>query len=42
MLISTHNVFFYLSWMREIREAIGEGRLGALAAPPEEKIADGA
>jgi queuine tRNA-ribosyltransferase len=42
MLISMHNVFFYLDWMREIRGAIREGRLGGLAAPPEEKIPDGA
>jgi queuine tRNA-ribosyltransferase len=42
MLISLHNVFFYLDWMRRIREAIAGGRLGALAAPPEEKLADGA
>jgi queuine tRNA-ribosyltransferase len=42
MLISMHNVFFYLAFMREIREAISEGRLAAVAAPPEEKIPDGA
>jgi queuine tRNA-ribosyltransferase len=42
MLISMHNVFFYLDWMRRIREAIGEGRLAAVVAPPEEKIPDGA
>ncbi len=42
MLISLHNVFFYLAWMRGIRDAIAEGRLGALAAPPEEKVPDGA
>ncbi|MEX0880817.1 MAG: tRNA guanosine(34) transglycosylase Tgt [Thermoanaerobaculia bacterium] len=42
MLISMHNVFFYLSWMREIREAIAEGRLAALAAPSEEKLPEGA
>jgi len=42
MLISIHNVYFYLSWMGEIREAISGGRLDALAAPPEEKIAEGA
>ncbi|MGE5414301.1 MAG: tRNA guanosine(34) transglycosylase Tgt [Syntrophomonadaceae bacterium] len=42
MLLSLHNVFFYLAWMREIREAIAAGRLGALAAPPEEKVPDGA
>jgi queuine tRNA-ribosyltransferase len=42
MLISIHNVFFYLAWMRAIREAIGAGTLSALQAPPEEKVADGA
>ncbi len=42
MLLSMHNVFFYLAFMREIREAISEGRLAAVAAPPEQKIADGA
>jgi queuine tRNA-ribosyltransferase len=42
MLISMHNVYFYLEWMREIRGAIFEGRLAALVAPPEEKIPDGA
>ena len=42
MLISTHNVFFYLEWMRTIREAISLGTLASLAAPPEGKIADGA
>jgi queuine tRNA-ribosyltransferase len=41
MLISIHNVFFYLAWMRAIREAIAEGRLAGLAAPPEEKIPEG-
>ena len=38
MLISMHNVFFYLEWMREIRAAIAAGTLPGLAAPPEEKI----
>jgi queuine/archaeosine tRNA-ribosyltransferase len=38
MLISMHNVFFYLEWMRQIREAITAGALPGLAAPPEEKI----
>jgi queuine tRNA-ribosyltransferase len=42
MLLSMHNVHFYLGWMRSIREAIATGRLGALEAPPEEKIAEGA
>jgi queuine tRNA-ribosyltransferase len=38
VLLSVHNVFFYLRWMRTIREALGEGRLEQLAAPPEAKI----
>ena len=42
MLISMHNVFFYLDWMRRIRTAIAEGTLAQLTAPPEEKIPDGA
>ena len=42
MLISMHNVFFYLSWMREIQDAIEQGRLAPLVAPPEEKIPEGA
>jgi queuine tRNA-ribosyltransferase len=42
MLLSMHNVYFYLSWMREIRKAISGGRLAELAAPPEGKIPDGA
>ena len=41
MLISLHNVFFYLDWMRQIRDAIAGGRLAELAAPPEDKLADG-
>lgn len=39
VLISMHNVHFFLAWMRTIREAIGAGLLGALAAPPEGKEA---
>jgi queuine tRNA-ribosyltransferase len=39
MLISLHNVYFYLSWMKRIREAIREGKLASLEAPPEGKIA---
>ena len=42
MLLSMHNVFFYLAWMRRIRAAIEAGTLAALAAPPEEKLPDGA
>ena len=38
MLLSLHNVYFYLTWMRAIREAIEAGRLADLAAPPEEKV----
>jgi queuine tRNA-ribosyltransferase len=42
MLLSLHNVFFYLDWMRTIREAIATGSLASLPAPPEEKIPEGA
>ena len=42
MLLSMHNVFFYLAWMQRIREAIAESRLAALTAPPEEKLPAGA
>jgi len=42
MLLSMHNVFFYLAWMRRIRAAIEQGALSALSAPPEEKLPDGA
>ena len=38
MLLSLHNVFFYLDWMRRIRQAISDGTLASLVAPPEEKI----
>lgn len=38
MLLSIHNVFFYLEWMRRIREAVAGEGLGALDAPPEKKI----
>ncbi|MEP6995608.1 MAG: tRNA guanosine(34) transglycosylase Tgt, partial [Acidobacteriota bacterium] len=38
MLISMHNVFFYLAWMRTIRDAIAAGTLSSVAAPPEAKI----
>jgi len=41
MLLSIHNVFFYLAWMRKIREAIAAGTLAALTAPPEEKLPEG-
>jgi queuine tRNA-ribosyltransferase len=39
MLLSIHNVFFYLDWMKRIRAAIGEGTLPNLDPPPEGKIA---
>ncbi|MBC8645859.1 MAG: tRNA guanosine(34) transglycosylase Tgt [Thermoanaerobaculia bacterium] len=42
MLLSIHNVYFYLSWMQRIRDAIAEGRLAALEAPPERKLDSGA
>ena len=35
MLLSLHNVFFYLDWMRRLREAIAAGELPRIAAPPE-------
>ena len=38
MLLSIHNVFFYLDWMRAIREAIAAGTLAKLPAPPQEKV----
>ena len=41
MLLSIHNVFFYLEWMRTMRQAIAVGRLAAITAPPEEKIPEG-
>jgi queuine tRNA-ribosyltransferase len=41
MLLSIHNVFFYLDWMRAIRDAIASGELARLEAPPEEKIPEG-
>ena len=39
LLLSLHNVYFYLRWMKTIRAAIRTGTLAALKAPPEEKIA---
>jgi queuine tRNA-ribosyltransferase len=42
MLLSLHNVFFYLAWMRTIRDAIAAGTLASLAAPPEDKVPEGA
>jgi queuine tRNA-ribosyltransferase len=42
MLLSIHNVHFYLEWMRQIRDAITAGALKELQAPPEGKIPEGA
>jgi queuine tRNA-ribosyltransferase len=39
MLLSIHNVYFYLAWMKQIRAAIRTGALARLTAPPETKIA---
>ena len=39
MLLSLHNVYFYLAWMKTIRAAIRTGRLEQLRAPEEGKIA---
>jgi queuine tRNA-ribosyltransferase len=41
VLISMHNVHFFLAWMRRIREAISTGTLAAVQAPPEGKIPAG-
>jgi queuine tRNA-ribosyltransferase len=38
MLLSIHNVFFYLDWMKTIREAIAQKMLAALEPPKEGKI----
>jgi queuine tRNA-ribosyltransferase len=38
MLLSMHNVFFYLGWMKTIREAVESGTLEKLEAPPEAKV----
>jgi queuine tRNA-ribosyltransferase len=38
LLLSLHNVYFYLRWMKTIRAAIRTGTLAQLPAPPEEKI----
>ena len=42
LLLSIHNVFFYLDWMNRIRAAIREGTLGKLEPPPEGKLTEGA
>ena len=39
MLLSIHNVFFYLEWMKRIRDSIRAGALATVTAPPEGKIA---
>lgn len=39
VLLSLHNVYFYLRWMRRIRDAIRDGTLERLEAPPEGKVA---
>ena len=39
MLLSLHNVHFYLSWMKKIRAAIRAGTLATLTAPVEGKLA---
>jgi queuine tRNA-ribosyltransferase len=39
MLLSIHNVYFYLAWMKRIRSAIRGGALSGLRAPPEGKVA---
>jgi queuine tRNA-ribosyltransferase len=38
MLLSIHNVYFYLDWMTRIRDAIATGTLSSLEAPKEGKI----
>jgi queuine tRNA-ribosyltransferase len=38
MLLSLHNVFFYLDWMRTVRGAIAAGTLAQLGAPPEAEV----
>jgi queuine tRNA-ribosyltransferase len=38
VLISAHNVHFYLDWMARIRAALESGRLASLEAPPDEKV----
>lgn len=42
MLLSIHNVYFYLGWMGRIRDAIRDGTLEHLEAPPEGKLPQGA
>jgi queuine tRNA-ribosyltransferase len=42
MLLSLHNVFFYLAFMKRLRDAIAAGSLASLASPPEEKLPEGA
>jgi queuine tRNA-ribosyltransferase len=40
LLLSLHNVYFYLDWMRRIRESITEGSLARLEAPAEAKVSE--
>jgi len=38
VLISAHNVRFYLDWMARMRAALESGGLASLEAPPDEKL----
>ena len=38
MLLSLHNVYFYLDWMRTLREAVSAGALDRIEAPPEDQV----
>lgn len=40
LLLSVHNVYFYLDWMKTIRTALEEGTLPSLISPPEGKLAE--
>jgi queuine tRNA-ribosyltransferase len=42
VMLSVHNVFFFLDWMRRIRAAIAKGNLRELVAPPDGKIGSSA
>jgi queuine tRNA-ribosyltransferase len=41
VLISAHNVHFYLDWMARIRAALDSGGLASLEAPPDAKVPAG-
>jgi len=41
MLLSIHNVYFYLDWMKKMRRAIQAETLASLQPPPEAKVAEG-